>query len=177
MKKILIMILLLVTAAVQAAATRNPSDHFFQQTFGDLKEELVTAKEEGKQGILIMFETTDCPWCAKMEANVLNRADVQDYFRAHFRIFPIDTAGDVPVVDFSGKEMPQKDFAFKHNRIRATPVFVFFGLDGKEMVKYTGATRNAEEFMWLGEFVVNGHYKKGKPFTAYKREKLAAAGK
>ncbi|HBE91683.1 MAG TPA: thioredoxin [Gammaproteobacteria bacterium] len=152
-----------------AAATRDPGEHFFQQSFGDLTEELAIASEEGKQGVFIMFEEKDCPWCAKMKARVLNHVEVQDYYRKHFRILSLDISGDELITDFKGNEVSQKAFA-DQIRVRATPVLLFFDLQGKKTVRYTGAVRNVQEFMWLGEFVVDGHYKTGK-FSVYKREK------
>jgi thioredoxin-related protein len=154
--------------ALPAGETRDPMQHFFHQSFGSLPDEVAEAKAQGQSGILIMFEAEDCPWCAKMKANVLNQVAVQDYYRRHFRILMMDVNGDVPMTDFAGREMPQKEFAFQHNRVRATPVFAFFGLDGKLQTRYTGATRDAEEFLWLGEFVTSGTWKT-QTFTAYKR--------
>jgi thioredoxin-related protein len=153
--------------------TRDPMQHFFHQGFNNLPDEVVAAKSGGQQAILIMFEAEDCPWCAKMKATVLNQVTVQDYYRKHFRILMMDVNGDVPMTDFSGKEMPQKDFAFKHNRVRATPVFAFFELDGKPIAKYTGAARDPEEFLLLGEFVTSGAWKTTN-FTAYKRERAGS---
>lgn len=151
-----------------AETTRDPMQHFFHQSFGSLPDEVTEARAGGQMGILIMFEAEDCPWCAKMKATVLNQAAVQDFYRKHFRILMMDINGDVPMTDFANKEMPQKDFAFKHNRVRATPVFAFFDLDGKLMTRYTGSTTDAQEFLLLGEYVVKGAWK-DKPFTAYKR--------
>jgi len=153
-----------------AETTRDPMQHFFHQSFNSLPDEIADAKRGGQQAILIMFEAEDCPWCAKMKATVLNQVAVQDYYRKHFRILMMDVNGDAPMTDFSGQEMSQKEFAFKHNRVRATPVFTFFGLDGKLMTKYTGAARGPEEFLWLGEFVASGAWKTTN-FTAYKRER------
>jgi len=123
-----------------------------------------------------MFGNDECPWCAKMKAGVFNQVRVQDYYRKYFRILEIDTEGDTAVIDFDGKEMAQKDFAFKYNRVRATPVFIFYDLNGKKLTRYTGATRDVDEFMWLGQYVVQGHYK-NKRFTVYKRAQLAKTRK
>lgn len=158
------------SAPVVVAETRDPMQHFFNSSFGVLPEEVSAARAAGQIGVLIMFEAEDCPWCAKMKANVLNQPPVQDFYRKHFRILMMDVNGDAPMTDFSGQEMSQKDFAFKHNRVRATPVFAFFDLDGKIMTRYTGASRDAEEFLWLGEFVVNGDWKTT-TFPAYKRKR------
>ncbi|MEE8482245.1 MAG: thioredoxin fold domain-containing protein [Acidiferrobacterales bacterium] len=166
--------ILLVSATQAADGTRDPGEHFFHQSFGDLREELQTAKSQGKKGILIMFDNDECPWCAKMKATILNQVVVQEYFRKHFIIVRVDTEGSEMIIDFTGKELQHKDFALKLNRVRATPAFLFFDVNGKQLVKYTGAARNVNEFMWLGEFVVGDHYKT-KRFTIYKRERRRAA--
>jgi thioredoxin-related protein len=54
-------------------------------------------------------------------------------------------------------------------------VIAFFDLTGKRVVRYTGATSDAEEFMLLGEFVVSGAYK-DTSFTRFKRDKRKASG-
>lgn len=162
-----------VAAAAAADAPRDPMTYFFHQSFNSLPDEVATARTEGQQAICIMFVLEDCPWCSKMKANVLNQPVVQDYYRKHFRLLMMDANGDAPMTDFSGQEMSQKDFAFKHNRVRATPVFAFYDLNGKPITRYTGATRDAEEFLWLGEYVVSGKWKSTN-FTAYRRERAAA---
>ncbi len=164
----LVCLLIVLASASQAVPTRNPGEHFFDQSLGDFSEELTTARDEGKSGILIMFEMDECPFCHRMKTTVLNRVDVQDYFKQHFLIIPLDIEGDVEISDFAGKEVKQKDFASKTYRVRATPVFAFFDLSGKLVAKYTGATRNADEFMLLGRYVVEGAYKTTS-FTRYKR--------
>ena len=170
---VLIALVAFLVIPVSHAATRDPGEHFFQQSFGDLTEELSIAAEEGKQGVFIMFEEKDCPWCAKMKARVLNQVEVQDYYRKHFRILSLDINGDELITDFKRNEVTQKSFA-DSIRVRATPVMIFFDLQGNKTVRYTGAVRNVQEFMWLGEFVVDGHYKTGK-FSVYKRKKKMTA--
>ncbi len=165
----LLLALLLAIAGVASAASRDPGQYFFQDTFGNLRDELATAREEGKQGILLFFEQEDCPFCHRMKHEILNQPDVQDYFRKHFRIFSIDIEGDVPLTDFNGRETTQKDFAFRQHRVRATPVIAFFDLDGKRVMRYTGAVGDKAEFMLLGKFVAEGHYRTMR-FTRYKRQ-------
>jgi len=153
-----------------AAAGRDPYTYFFNETWGDFSEELERARAEGKQGILLFFELDECPYCHRMKRTVLNQPEVQAYYREHFLNFSVDIEGDVQMVDFQGNDISQKDFSFKVNRVRATPVFAFYDLDGKPIVRYTGATSGVQEFLWLGEFVVNGRYKDVR-FTKYKRQK------
>jgi len=164
----LMLTLLLALALPSLSAETQNVDAFFDQTFGNFAEELETARDEGKSGVLLMFEMDECPFCHRMKTTVLNRAEVQDYFREHFLIFPVDVEGDLEVADFNGNPMTQKELALKQFRVRATPVFAFFDLDGNLVARYTGATRDPDEFMQLGRYVVDGAYKET-TFTRYKR--------
>ncbi|MES9898865.1 MAG: thioredoxin family protein [Sedimenticola sp.] len=168
--------LLVVSSLVQAAATRDPATHFFDETWGDFQEELATAKEQGKRAVLIMFEMEDCPYCHRMKQTVLNQPDIQDYFKQHFLIFSVDIEGDVEITDFSGEMMLQKDFAVKKNRVGVTPVFAFYDLKGKEIkrARMTIAANGPEEFLLLGRYVVEEAFSKTS-FTRYKRQQRKAA--
>jgi len=164
-----ILCLLLWTSSLQGKETRDPGEHFFQETFGDFQEELAIARDENKQGVLIFFEMDDCPFCHRMKTTILNLPEVQDWYRNHFKIFSLDIEGDIAMTDFNGQQTTQKDFAFKQHRVRATPVIAFFDLEGNPISRYTGATRDAKEFLLLGKFITDGSYKKTN-FTRYKRE-------
>jgi thioredoxin-related protein len=163
------LILILGLLALPAwAETRDPHSHFFQPKLGDLADDLASARAEGKVGVLLMFEMDECPFCDRMKQTVLNRVEVQDYFLRHFLVYSIDVKGDVPITDFSGKASTEKAFALEQ-RARATPVFIFYDLDGKPLTRFTGATQTVAEFMLLGRYVVEGAYKQG-PFNVYKRQ-------
>jgi thioredoxin-related protein len=156
-----------------AEANRDPGQYFFDQSLGDFQEELQMARDEGKAGVLIFFEMEECPFCHRMKTTVLNQPEVQDYYKEHFLIYPVDIEGDVEIVDFEGETRTQKDFAFRGHRVRATPVFGFFDLEGKLVTRYTGATKDAAEFLLLGEYVVNGIYEQ-MSFARYKRQQADA---
>lgn len=175
MMRYLVLVSVLLLVAVQTAsamAPRDPYKHFFDETFGDFTEELETARSEGKKGILLFFEMDECPFCHYMKTTVLNQPRVQDYFKANFLSFPVDIEGDIEITDFEGRTMTQKDFAFKINRVRATPVFAFYDLSGKRVARYTGKTSGVEEFLLLGQYVVDGAYR-DTSFTRYKREQAS----
>ena len=155
---------------------QDPYKHFFNETWGDLPEEILKAKQDGKKAILIFFEQDECPFCHYMKKNVLNQPKVQEFYRKHFLNFPIDIEGDVEMVNFKGKTVKLKDFSFKENRVRITPVIAFFDLKGKRIYRHIGKTSGVDEFMWLGEYIVNGAYKKMR-FSHYKRQKRAEKNK
>lgn len=166
-------IVLTFVSCVLSAETdsiRPPDSHFFHESFGDMQEELAIAISEEKFGVMVMFETNDCPWCERMKRNIFNRSSVQDYFRGHFQIILINAEGDTPIIDFDGSELVEKDFALTYNRIRATPTFLFFDRSGQLVTRHTGTTKDKQEFLWLGEYVVDGHYKNQR-FIHFKRKK------
>lgn len=161
-------LMLCLFACSAAAQTRDVEQYFFDQHLGDFKAELDSAKREGKQGILLMFEMEECPFCHRMKQTILNQSEVQDYYRQHFLIFSVDTEGANPLVDFAGKSTTEKQFSID-NRVRATPVFAFFDLSGKLLTRYTGAAKDVNEFLSLGRYVVDGAYR-GMPFARYKQQ-------
>lgn len=172
-QSLLVITILLIIAAFNVASAdtgRDPYSYFFNETWGNFAEELAKAKEQGKSGVLIFFEMDECPFCHRMKQTVLNQPEVQEYFREHFLNFAVDIEGDLEITDFEGNNYTQKEFSTKVNRVRATPVFGFYDLNGKQVVRYTGATTGVEEFMWLGEYFVSGEYKNMR-FTKYKRMK------
>lgn len=164
-----------VFLTAQGAEPRDPYQHFFNETWGDFQEELASAREQGKRGIFVFFEMDECPFCHYMKNTVLNQPAVQAYYRENFLNFAVDIEGDVEVHNFDGESMSQKDFAFKEHRVRATPVLAFFDLEGQRILRSVGKTADAQEFLWMGEFVSSGAYEE-MPFTRYKREKRQAGG-
>ncbi|WMP17018.1 thioredoxin family protein [Thiothrix lacustris] len=159
------------TSAAPAKVEIRDSAQFFDETLNNMKDELATAKADGKKGVLMMFEMDECPFCQRMKSTVLNRSDIQDYYKDNFRIVTVDIKGDVELTDFKGEVTTQKDFSLKEFRVRATPVFQFIGLDGEPVKngRLTGATKDADEFMLFGKYVVD---KKNEeiPFSKFKRE-------
>lgn len=163
-------LLLLSLGAAGAEVGRDPTAHFFNETFGNFAEELEQARQEGKKGILVFFEMDECPFCHFMKQNVLSRPAVQEYFREHFLNFSVDIGGDIEITDFSGRATTEKEFA-RAARVRATPVIAFYDLEGKEVFRHTGRTSGVEEFMLMGQFIADGVFQTRK-FTNYKRENL-----
>ena len=154
------------------AEIRDADEYFFHQSFGDLMEEVEIAQEEGKEFIFIMFELMQgCPWCIRMKNEVLNRSEVQDFYREKFRVLNFSVVGDDIVTFFDGNDYSEKELAQDQLRLRASPEFLFYDLKGKQVVRYTGAVKNPEEFLLLGEFVANREFEKTN-FRTYKREKL-----
>jgi len=152
----------------------HAEETFFSETFGDFQEELATAREEGKKGVFIFFEMDECPFCHRMKTTIFNQPDVIAAMHRDFLAFRWDIEGDTEVVDFDGDAGTMKKLAEKKYRVRATPVMMFFDLNGKPVLRYTGPTRTKQEFLWMIEYVRDGHYHE-MSFARFKRLKKREA--
>jgi len=142
---------------------------FFELSFGDLRAEAAEARKAGQRGLLVMYHFDDCPYCARMKREVLLRPEVQAYYHTRFRAIPVDKRGSQDMTDFSGKVLPEKEFA-RAAGIRVSPSFQFFAADGTLLATHAGAIYDPAEFMLLGEYVASGAYRSAS-FTAYKQSK------
>ena len=156
----IVMALLLLGARNLAAMeneTRDPREFFFTQSFGDLPEELQTAKEQGKHGLLLFFESEACSYCRSMLKNVFSQKHVQEWYRERFLSIAIDIHGDIEIKDFDGITLPSKVFS-DHREVFLTPTVAFIDLHGAEVYRHQGMIRTPEAFLVLGEYIAGEHY-------------------
>lgn len=146
-----------ITARAADIEFRDPRQYFFIQSFGDMPEELLTARSQHKQGILLFFEADGCPYCVAMLKGVLSQKKVQDWYRERFSSIAIDIRGDVEIKDFDQITLPEKVFA-EHRRVFLTPTMSFIDLDGVEIYRHTGMVKTAEELLLMGEYIEGKHY-------------------
>lgn len=171
---LLFLAILGILAPAFSAETRDPETHFFNLNAGDLKAELADARKDGKKAILLMFEQEGCPGCIYMKRNVLNRLDVQTFYRQQFLNFSVDIHGAVPIKDYAGRDYTEKTYS-QALRVTGTPTFAFYDLDGNEIVRVVGPVKNVADFLLLGEFVASGAYKSSK-FAEYKQSRRKGKG-
>jgi thioredoxin-related protein len=167
------LVAVLAVSVAHAADTRDAAG-FFELNMGDLKSELADAKTEGKKALMVMFEQEGCPGCAHMKRHILNRKDVQDYYRANFATLSLDIWSSVPVRDFANREQTEKAYA-QAAKIKGTPTFVFYDLSGNEVVRILGAFETPDDFLLLGHFVASGAYKT-RSFAQYKADRPTKKG-
>jgi len=163
---------LLLCAYAPVTAGVDPAD-FFEPTFHDLPEELAMAARDGKR-LVIMFEQEGCPFCWKMRRDVLNKKEVHDYYHKLFRVIQMDIRGSLPVVDFDGNTTTQKEFSIAQN-VRHTPVFIYYGEDGKELHRLIGFY-SKKEFLLSGKYVESGAYATDDFFLWLKKRTTGGSG-
>ena len=173
MRAFLFSLLCLVTGLATAAEPLDPDIGFFDATLGDFQAELADARAQHKQGVLLIFEREGCPYCQRLRGNVLSQPAVQAYYHANFLVFPVDIDGDIEVTDFQGRTRRERQFAQDDNMVSATPTCQFYDLNGRPVVRYTGAPSSVDEFLLLGEFVAQARYR-DMNFSRYKQQRLEA---
>ena len=160
---------LLFLFALAPAGAAEGWEGFFELSFGDLRAEAADARQAGKQGLVVMYHFDACPYCTRMKREVLSRPEVQAYYRRHFRAIAVDTRGSQEVTGFSGKVLPEKEFA-RAAGVRATPSFQFYAPDGTLLATHAGAIYDPADFMLLAEYVASGAYRNAS-FTTYRLSK------
>lgn len=159
--------------AHQPAWSADSSQGFFLPLFGDLKAELQTASTEKKKAIVLVYEMDGCPFCERLKRVALRDPIVRQYFHANFLPYRIDIKGATQLTDFAGIEGTESSFAAKQS-VRATPTIVFYDLSGKEMTRLVGPPTDAQEFLALGRFVADGHYRQ-RDFATYRQAQRQGA--
>ena len=100
---------------------------WFLQSFLDLREDLIEARQKGKRLVLI-FEQKGCPYCREMHLTNFANPKIRTYIRKNFEILQIDLWGARKVTDFEGQVLSEKRLARKY-QMRFTPTVVFLPVD------------------------------------------------
>jgi len=156
--------------AYSAPPIQTYQEHdLFHNFKDDISAELASAKRQNKAGLLLFFSTTHCPFCQRMKKTVLNQTPVQRYFKANFQMLEIDMESEKILSDQQKQQVSYSSYAERY-RVRLTPTIVFLDTSGEKTYQHTGIIANPTEFLWLGEYVSQGHTQQ-LSFTDFKTHK------
>jgi len=107
---------------------------WFATTFRDIKEDMATARAEGKR-LALMFEQRGCTYCRQVHEQVLTDPEVRDFIKANYMMVQYNLYGDEEVTDLDGEALTEKTAARKW-RVTFTPTIFFLPeeTDGKKDV-------------------------------------------
>lgn len=184
MKRLFVFLAAVLLAATAARATTVGEDGlhkppWFSVTFKDLRDDLETAKSEGKRLVLII-EQRGCIYCKKVHETVFSDPKISGYIKENFVVVQYNMFGDEEVIDFDGKELTEKT-AVRRWGLLFTPTLVFLPEsvpDGKTAKQAAvmivpgafGPKTSLHAFQWVRE----KGYEKDEPFQKYHARKLAA---
>jgi len=151
--------LLLTLAAAATAHASEGWEHFFTRGLGDFREELADARGAGKQGIVFIYQQEPCPYCERMKANILSRADVQKWYGPRFAAYAIDIRGSTAMTDFAGRKTTEGGYS-REALVHGAPVVDFYDLQGRLVARVPGEIPHWKIFLALGDWVASGAHAK-----------------
>jgi len=158
-------VLLAVAVVTSGSAVR--AEYRAESIDNDYQSEVQAAAEDGKR-LVLFFHQAGCPYCDKMRARVHPSPKVMEYFSQHYVMMESNIRGNLDVVTPKGEAVKETEFG-RMERVRATPVFIFYDTDGSEALRTTGYL-DVDRFYRAGKYVVDGEHKTGKSFFQYLQE-------
>lgn len=156
----------LMLGALTAPLGAGATDFIIEPLDYDIPAEVEAAAEEGKN-LVVMFGQNGCPYCEKMHKRVFPHPKVSAQYTEQFVMFEINIKGDLEVVSHNGEGKTEKEYA-SEMRARATPLFIYFSKDGKDILRLTGY-QEPSIFMTAGRYVSSGAYEDGTSFMSFVR--------
>jgi thioredoxin-related protein len=108
-------------------------------------QQLSQQMKEKNRGLLLMFHAEHCPYCARMEKEILAPMVISGEYddRIFIRKLQIDEARNIK--DFEGKTVEPSDVSDKY-KARLTPTLVFLDHKGEEKAKKMVGINTVELF-------------------------------
>jgi thioredoxin-related protein len=130
---------------------------WFKETFYDLDEDLAEARDDGKKGMMILFTTEGCSYCARFIDVSLGDAELAARVQEDFVAVGMEIFDDAMMTTPDGETMPIKAFA-KSRGAEFAPTLLFFDTDGKRVLRIPGY-QTPQRFGLILDYVSGGHYK------------------
>lgn len=165
-KRTFLAIAALVLGAVVLVQPARALDYIIEPLDYDFPSEVKAAADQGKN-LVVMFHLNGCPYCDKMRKRVHPHPKVVEFYGQKFHLIELNIKGDLDVVTPDGENMTEKAYAEKM-LVRATPVYVFFAKDGKDVLRLTGYN-DVEMFLAAGRYVSSEAYADGTSFLSFVR--------
>ncbi|MDG4649384.1 thioredoxin family protein [Roseibacterium sp. SDUM158017] len=100
---------------------------WLNETFKDLREDLVEANAEGRR-FAVIIEQRGCIYCREMHEEVFVDPEILEMLNEDFFFVRIDMYGGTDVTDFDGRTLSERD-AVRRWRTLFTPTILFFPED------------------------------------------------
>ncbi len=119
-----------VTAGVEDGPRHAAHPDWMTPALVDLESDLEKVQAEGKRGIMLLFTTAGCTYCAEFIRASLGDPATVKRVRQHFVAIGLEIFDDVEMTDTRGNDLPIKVFAEQYKAGMA-PTLLFLGPDGQ----------------------------------------------
>lgn len=116
------------------------------ETFRDMYDDLAEANAQGKR-LLLMVEQRGCIYCTRMHETVYVDERIAQMLREDFMVVQMNLFGNVPVTDFDGTELDERDMMRRWGVV-FTPTLLFM----PEVAPESGTAAQAASMIMPGAF-------------------------
>jgi thioredoxin-related protein len=156
--------LLAGTSALQATQFKDSTithvdypDWFNNNPFLELNQNLIDARASGKQGLMVLYTTEGCSYCALFIEKSLGDPEIQAIVRKHFETVGLEIFDDANLVGPRGEETTVKEFA-KSEGVMFSPTILFYDTNGNRVLRITGYQAK-KRFTTSLSYVTGKHYR------------------
>jgi len=119
---------------------------WLHETFRDMRDDLDEARSQGKR-MIVMVEQRGCIYCTRMHEHVYVQPEIARMLREDFFVVQMNLFGNIPVTDFDGVEMDERDMMTRWGVV-FTPTLIFMPEETPE----SGTVRDAAVMTMPGAF-------------------------
>jgi thioredoxin-related protein len=121
----------------EAAVMHIEYPDWFKDSFLDLPEDIEEAREAGKEGLMILFTTQGCSYCAEFIRTSLSDPTLAARLQAQFDAVGLEIVSDAEMTAPDGTHERVKAFA-KRAGAEFSPTRMFLGADGDLLYRGVG---------------------------------------
>ena len=110
---------------------------WFKESFLDLRDDLDDAKKAGKRGVIVFLSQKNCNHCQAFIETTLSDPAILSRVQHNYDVIGLDIFNDLELTDVDGSVSTIKNFA-DQQRARFTPALLFYGVEGKQILKIIG---------------------------------------
>ena len=144
-------------AGIEDGARHIEHPDWMSPVFVDLYADLERVRETGKTGVMVLFTTQGCSYCAEFIAKSLHDPELRQRVQDEFVAIGLEIFDDVLMTDHRGDEVPIKAFAESQGAGMA-PTLLFYGPDHDLVFRAVGY-QSPERFGHILDYLVGGSHR------------------
>jgi thioredoxin-related protein len=137
----------------------------------DLESELETVRDQGMTGVMVLFTTQGCTYCAEFINRSLGDPVLQKRLRENFVSIGLEIFDDVDMTDHRGDDISIKQFAIQQ-KAEMAPTLLFFGPNNDLIFRAIGY-QSPQRFGAILDYLISGSHRES-TFTDYLRRAAEA---
>lgn len=141
-------------AGIEEGERHTGHPDWMEPAFIDLETDLETARAEGKRGLMVLYTTLGCSYCAEFVKRSLEDPVLQKRVRDNFVSIGLEIFDDRLMTGLDGTELPIKAFADQQGAGMA-PTLLFFDTDGRRTLRAVGY-QTPERFALILDYLIDG---------------------